>query len=146
MSGRYVLGFVCVVVLAGGISAAAQQQAPTPKIRRAPAVPTKTLEGQDSFQAYCAVCHGKDAKGDGPAAKNLTKMPADLTTITARHGGKFPTKDVEEMIIGENRPSIHGTSDMPMWGPIFRNMDGDRDVATLRLKNLIGYLESLQAK
>ena len=31
----------------------------------------QSLEGPALFQAYCAACHGKDAKGDGPAAAAL---------------------------------------------------------------------------
>jgi hypothetical protein len=32
-----------------------------------------SIEGVDTFKAYCAARHGTDAKGDGSAAKALTK-------------------------------------------------------------------------
>jgi mono/diheme cytochrome c family protein len=31
------------------------------------------------YQAQCRVCHGEEAKGDGPAASALTPRPPDLT-------------------------------------------------------------------
>jgi putative copper export protein/mono/diheme cytochrome c family protein len=37
------------------------------------------VRGATLFAANCAVCHGRDAKGDGPAAKSLPVLPADLT-------------------------------------------------------------------
>jgi mono/diheme cytochrome c family protein len=30
-----------------------------------------SLQGAELFKAYCAVCHGIDAKGNGPMAKSL---------------------------------------------------------------------------
>ncbi len=35
--------------------------------------------GATLFAAHCAVCHGADARGDGPAAKSLPVQPSDLT-------------------------------------------------------------------
>jgi putative copper export protein/mono/diheme cytochrome c family protein len=37
------------------------------------------VRGAALFAANCAVCHGADARGDGPAAKSLAIPPADLT-------------------------------------------------------------------
>jgi mono/diheme cytochrome c family protein len=31
------------------------------------------------YRAQCRVCHGEEAKGDGPAAAALTPRPPDLT-------------------------------------------------------------------
>ena len=31
------------------------------------------------FATHCAICHGREAQGDGPAAKSLPVAPADLT-------------------------------------------------------------------
>src|ERR1700750_1264417 len=42
------------------------------------------------FMAYCAACHGNDAKGDGPVGMQLKTKPADLTKIAARNNGTFP--------------------------------------------------------
>jgi hypothetical protein len=42
--------------------------------------------------------------------------------------------------------TAHGPSDMPIWGPVFRSLSGDRSVETMRMQNLVGYLESIQEK
>ena len=147
---RY-LYFVAAVVatpfLCAGL-AAQEPQKPAPQIKRVPAARPETTDGAEVFRAYCAVCHGSGAKGDGPAAKALKTPPADLTTISKRHGGKFPIKTVEETILADNEPATvaHGTREMPVWGPIFRRAGGGRDVATLATTNLLKYLESLQVK
>jgi mono/diheme cytochrome c family protein len=39
------------------------------------------------FRSYCAVCHGLDAKGSGPAAPALKMEPADLTTLAKENQG-----------------------------------------------------------
>ena len=124
------------------------QQAPekTPTIKRTTAAPTKTLEGPDSYNTYCAVCHGKDGKGNGPAAAALKAPLSDLTTLAARHNGAFPRRDVEEMISGVNRPPAHGSQDMPMWGDVFKAVDSSREFATIRMVSLLDYLEKMQVK
>lgn len=37
-------------------------------------------EGRKIYQSACWTCHGKFGKGDGPAAKGLSKKPADHTS------------------------------------------------------------------
>ncbi len=37
------------------------------------------VRGAELFPRHCAVCHGADGRGDGPAAKTLPWPPADLT-------------------------------------------------------------------
>jgi mono/diheme cytochrome c family protein len=32
---------------------------------------TQEMAGQEVFRSFCAVCHGTDAKGNGPAAPGL---------------------------------------------------------------------------
>ena len=44
---------------------------------------------RQDFLGLCADCHGEDARGNGPTAKNLTKVPPDLTLISKRGGGTF---------------------------------------------------------
>ncbi|PWU24415.1 MAG: hypothetical protein C5B48_06475 [Candidatus Rokuibacteriota bacterium] len=42
--------------------------------------------GEALYAKHCAVCHGAGGEGDGPAARALTKRPADLTgSHTAAH-------------------------------------------------------------
>jgi mono/diheme cytochrome c family protein len=114
-------------------------------VKQGTARPLQSVEGADTFKAYCAVCHGEQAKGNGPAATALKKVPADLTTIAKRNSGKFSASDVEGVIMGTQVLTAHGSRDMPIWGPIFRSIATDDSFMKLRVSNLVGYLKSIQA-
>ena len=106
-----------------------------------------SIQGPALFEAYCAVCHGKDAKGGGPMAKSLKVNPPDLTRIAMRNGGKFPRVRVERIISGEEPLSAgHGTREMPVWGPLFSQVESDRDLGRVRVDNLARHLEEIQKK
>lgn len=105
-----------------------------------------SLNGAELYQAYCASCHGRDAKGRGPAASSLKIPPANLTEIRKRGGGKFPSERVQELISGEKTVGAHGSRDMPIWGPIFGQIAWDQDLGKIRILNLTKYIESIQAK
>jgi len=128
-----------LVVLAG----AQQQQTQIPKTT---AKPTSPASGQEMFLAYCASCHGKDAKGDGPAASTLKVAPADLTGLSKKYG-KYPAMKVTTVLTGQANLAAHGNTDMPVWGPIFSRMSqGHESEVQQRIANLNHYIESLQAK
>jgi mono/diheme cytochrome c family protein len=122
----------------------AQTPAKTPVVKKGSAPMTKSSDGREQFDAYCAPCHGKAGKGDGPAAPALTPRPSDLTQFTKKHGkaGAFPGKDFEDTLNGMAMSPAHGSTDMPVWGPIFRQMGND----TLRFYNVRKYVESLQVQ
>ena len=104
-----------------------------------------SVRGQDLFKAYCASCHGLDAKGKGPMAGSLKTAPADLTRISARNHGMFPLARIEKMIAGEEQPaSGHGSREMPVWGPIFSKVTNDVDLGRVRINNLARYLRDVQ--
>ena len=103
-----------------------------------------SLEGHELYQAYCAVCHGKEAKGDGPMARALKTAPPDLTRIAARNRGMFPLQRVQDIISGESEVNAHGTREMPLWGPIFSRVAWDQDLGRVRVFNLAKYLETIQ--
>jgi|SRR5581483_9652473 len=106
-----------------------------------------SVAGRDLFAFYCATCHGRDGTGNGPAAAALRQPPPDLTTLGARDGGVFPQARVEALIAGTREmPSAHGSSEMPVWGPIFRGLDPDDRLNRVRIHNLVEYLASMQAK
>jgi len=106
-----------------------------------------SIQGPNLYKAYCAVCHGPNAKGDGPMAMFLKTAPADLTRISSRSGGTFPLAKVRRVISGEEPlPAGHGSRDMPTWGPIFSQVAWDQDLGRVRVDNLARYLETLQAK
>jgi mono/diheme cytochrome c family protein len=132
---KYMLvGFVALAVTVGAASAQTIKKAP---IKNTPATDAKKM-----FESYCAVCHGTDGTGNGPAAKALTKAPADLTKISARNGGTFPDVRVHRYIEGVDEVAAHGTRDMPMWGTLFRSLNSDTD--QLRIAALTDYLKTMQ--
>lgn len=105
-----------------------------------------SVEGHDLYRAYCASCHGTEAHGDGPAAPALrTKVP-DLTLVTARNHGSFPSERIGRIISGEDSPVSHGSREMPIWGPVFHQVEADQDWGNVRLQNLSKYLESIQKR
>lgn len=106
-----------------------------------------TPPGKKTFEHYCAACHGADARGNGPAAGALKTPPSDLTTLAVRHGGQFPYEYVSDVLRFGKKFSSHGSSDMPIWGPIFSSMEGfDQGRVKKRIKELCDYLASLQQK
>ena len=99
-------------------------------------------KGRQLFTQYCAVCHGPDAKGNGPAAAELKKQPADLTVIQKR-GEEFPIYRVMTFIEGEKVVPAHGTREMPIWGTVLRRTkDEMREQGDIYA--LAKYIESFQ--
>jgi mono/diheme cytochrome c family protein len=132
---------VAVLVVAG--VRAHSQASDTPR-QRAPRILSESLAGRDSFELYCAPCHGTDARGSGPVAPALKTAPPDLTQLARRNGGAFPADRVRAYVTGTGRtlPS-HGPAEMPVWGPTFRAFEADVRVQE-RIKNLVEYLATLQ--
>jgi mono/diheme cytochrome c family protein len=111
----------------------------------APRLALESLTGRDSFELYCASCHGRDGAGRGPVAASLRTAPADLTTLSQRNGGTFPRPRVLAFVEGTSRQAgAHGTSDMPIWGTTFKALETSDARVRLRLVNLVAYVESLQ--
>jgi mono/diheme cytochrome c family protein len=104
----------------------------------------RSTEGPDLYRAYCASCHGVDGKGQGPAAAAFKAKMPDLTTLAARNGGKFPLARVKQTILGDDVIAAHGSRDMPVWGPIFHQIEEDVDRGYVRVDNLLKYLQSIQ--
>ena len=105
------------------------------------------VQGASLYQAHCAVCHGRDAKGGGPMAKSLKVSPPDLTRIATRNSAHFPLARVQKIIAGEVPiPAGHGTREMPVWGPVFSQIVWDQDLGQIRVYNLAKYIEEKQAK
>ena len=104
-----------------------------------------SLAGPDLFRAYCASCHGSDAKGHGPAAAALRARVPDLTRLAKNNGGRFPAARVRKTIMGDEVIASHGSREMPIWGPIFHQVEEDVDRGNVRLENLVQYLDSIQS-
>lgn len=126
---------ILILAISGAGPAADERQLPR----------TYVPSGQQMYKQYCAACHGADGKGHGPAASYLKAPPPDLTTLAKRHLGKFPYQYVSNVLEFGTGPSVHGSSDMPTWGPIFRYFDKQNEtIVRQRIKNLCDYLASLQ--
>jgi len=142
--GRMTAFFFLVIALAVLALAQANHPAPAQSERQSQTL-IRSVEGPDLYRAYCASCHGKDATGNGPVAPSLKATVPDLTRIAANNGGKFPVERVRRIIQGDGVIASHGSREMPIWGPIFHQVESDVDRGYVRLDNLIKYLESLQA-
>jgi mono/diheme cytochrome c family protein len=144
MSARKFVLTVAVLV-ASAVLAMAQSQ--TPVVKHVPIRPVNAASGQEMFKSYCAVCHGEDAKGTGPAASAMKVPPTDLTTLAQKNGGKYPAMHVSSVIRGEADLPAHGSKDMPVWGALFFRLSQGHDAEVQqRVTNLNQYIESIQAK
>lgn len=135
---RHILAAAGLIALTG-VAAYAQ-----PKVEQGVIKPVPASDPRAMFESYCAACHGKSGIGDGPAAKALTKAPADLTRIAARNGGTYPEVKVKRYIEGADEIAAHGSRDMPMWGDLFRYLN--RDTAQIRVQALSDYIKGMQTK
>jgi hypothetical protein len=105
---------------------------------------TASLAGSDTFEAYCAPCHGRRGAGDGPVAKELRTRPPDLQRLSERYGF-FPRDLVLAYVAGTDRTvAAHGTPEMPVWGFLFRTIDPSDTYVRVRLRNVVEFVESLQ--
>lgn len=116
--------------------------------KKPPQLPSSDpVSGEGLYRMYCAVCHGRTGRGDGPAAIELKTPPRDLATLARRHDGKFPDAYVTDVLRNGVKAPAHGTSDMPVWGPLFETIPGtDQALVSIRITNLVIYVKSLQIK
>jgi mono/diheme cytochrome c family protein len=131
-----ILMLTAALALSACVPFGAKQEAPSPKM---------------DFADYCAGCHGAGGKGDGEAASGLPKKPADLTRLSARNHGKFPTTRVMAQIWGYTGKKGNGV--MPDFSPLMQGemvpYDGGDGIETptpLRLVAIAEYLKTLQVK
>jgi mono/diheme cytochrome c family protein len=140
---QFALALASILVLT---SALAMAQESNPKIKKAPIPMTSPSSGEEMFNTYCAVCHGKGGKGDGPASSEFKIPPANLTLLAKNHDGKYPESYVAQVIQnGPRDAKAHGSKDMPVWGQLFSALQSGSTVK-LRIFNLNKYIETLQAK
>jgi mono/diheme cytochrome c family protein len=109
-----------------------------------PPLAIDSMYGPDLFKMYCASCHGRDGKGNGPVAAALKVPPPDLTVLSRRQNGVFPEKHVEVIITGPGAVAAHGSDEMPVWGVIFRALDSSDARAKARIRNLVAHIRSIQ--
>jgi len=107
-----VLSIAAVHFFARPLTAAAADDhghwnAPPEAAQRANPIPAneESIEkGRNLFMQNCVICHGTDARGDGPAAAGLDPKPADLVKM----GGHHPAGDLAWKI-------AEGRGPMPGW-------------------------------
>jgi mono/diheme cytochrome c family protein len=134
---------VLIAILVAGASSFSWSQQTPAEDKTASAAP---MSGREMFQIYCAVCHGTDAKGKGPAAPALKDALPDLTLLTRNSGGKFPLMKVSQVIQGDVVVISHGTREMPIYGDMFRDIRRDEAFVKQRVSLLTGYIASVQQK
>jgi len=137
----HTLTCMLVTVLAGVFASSSGAQT----VQRAPSFLGNSLIGKDSFEAYCASCHGSEGRGNGPVARAFKTTPADLTMLARGNHDVFPRDRVRATLSGAGHTvAAHGTTEMPIWGPLFRAFESDARVR-VRIDNLVSYLETVQA-
>ena len=106
--------------------------------------------GAADFATFCAGCHGPGGKGDGEMAAGLSQKPADLTGLSARNGGTFPTTRVMAQIWGYTGGQDGGRV-MPQFAALldgelvpYDGGDGIMTPTPVRLVDLAEYLKTLQ--
>jgi mono/diheme cytochrome c family protein len=142
--GVYVAGLCLGLFLVGQGTISAQTN--EKKIEKVPVVQSNPSSGKQMFKDYCAVCHGADGKGGGPAAEALKTAPPDLTTMAKRYGEKSVALKVDAALRFGAESKAHGTSEMPVWGPLFSAADRNQQALAMRISNLSKYVDSLQQK
>jgi mono/diheme cytochrome c family protein len=92
------------------------------------AAPPDQPLGKTLYEAKCIQCHGREGKGNGPAAAYLSPRPRDFTAgkfkFRSTESGSIPTDDDLRTSV-EN--GLHSTA-MPGWKPFLR---GDSLTAVL---------------
>jgi len=106
--------------------------------------------GQETYERYCAACHGLEGSGHGPMRAVLTLHPTDLTALRATNGGIFPLARVVRRIDGRDPLVSHG-SPMPIYGGFFEGRDvamktdeGQPLLTSQPVVDLVAYLQTLQ--
>jgi mono/diheme cytochrome c family protein len=131
----------CVVLLCG-VGLWASQEKPATK----PAAASSAAAGQVIYKQHCAVCHGNDLKGNGPAPPPFEQDTPDLTTLARRHK-EFPDAYVANVLRNGVKIPAHGPAEMPIWGTAFREAEELNEAqATERIASLISYIKSKQQK
>jgi mono/diheme cytochrome c family protein len=102
--------------------------------------------GGELFVTYCASCHGITGRGNGPAAEELRRPPADLTQFAKHNGGIFNGAKVHSIVDGR-AVKAHGSMEMPVWGDAFKWREGlPEEAIKRRIEALVRYLESIQER
>ncbi len=89
--------------------------------------------GEETYQWYCAACHGNEGDGKGFNAKNLDPRPADHTDKKLMN--KRTNDELYNVIEGGGRAAGKSTL-MPPWGNTFS--EAQMEALVLYLRKLCG--------
>lgn len=134
--------FVAVLLSAAAVAMAAQSKVIIPVDR------ISGNNGQQMYAGYCAPCHGVDGRGNGPQAKVLIYAPADLTQLSRENNGVYPALHVNS-VLRFGFADGPATDLMPYWAHVLGHLYGHQsraDMNTLRIHNIVAYVETLQAR
>jgi cytochrome c oxidase cbb3-type subunit 3 len=67
---------------------------------------------KQNYDRFCAVCHGKTGKGDGPGGLTLSTHPRDFTDCARM---KTMTDETLFTAIKEGGPAVNLSKDMQSW-------------------------------
>ena len=134
----------CGLAAGLGLLLAGSQAFSQEKVKKTSIQQVRADSGAAMFASYCASCHGAKSKGGGPAAVALRGTPPDLTALAKINGGAYPGQRVMTTLGRIPSAGAHGSSDMPVWGDVFRQSQQSETVTQMRIYNLSSYLESLQ--
>lgn len=134
---RNLFGLCLLSGLMVGLSMGQEKQA-----QKAPEASATLSAGAELYTQHCALCHGDDLKGTGSFPAPY-RVPPDLTTLSKRHGGKFPEAHVASVLRNGAVLPAHGPAEMPQWVTTNR---ADKAHVESRIKELASYIKSRQAK
>ena len=147
LNTRLLVVFCVVLATIALLLAVSFNTAQEKNVKTVPIKFTDPSSAKDMYTEYCAVCHGLEAKGNGPVASEFKYAPTDLTMLARKNNGKFPEdKVLATLKFGTHAPA-HGTLEMPIWVDLFRAVDNQSSsLPQLRMHNLIEYIRGIQAK
>jgi len=136
--GKVVLCCVLLIFIVGICSAQGKSE------NKRATTSADSPSGAALYNQHCLACHGTDLKDAGPFHPPY-RTPPDLTTLTLRHGGKFPFTYVSKVLRNGVTLPAHGPAEMPVWGSEFaaRNRLDESQIAT-RIRNLANYIKIMQ--
>ena len=108
-----------------------------------------SARGKRLFDDQCAICHGANGEGAGPASLGLGAPPPSLQFLAASNDGVFPRNYVLSVIQGLDRHT-DPTAAMPIFGdadmgqPITVNTDGATETLPSDMLALLTYLKTVQ--
>jgi mono/diheme cytochrome c family protein len=105
-------------------------------------------QGQQAYLQYCASCHGKEGRANGPVSPYLKIKVPDLTVLKKNNKGLYPMAKVMSAIDGSRAVRAHGDREMPVWGEIFRKEAEPAKytelISLLKIKIIAEYVATLQ--